>query len=54
MIKVAIEFVDAAFAKLADLGMKEKTICVRAVREKFADRRVRCDAYRFVVLNRNN
>lgn len=54
MIKVTIELVHAAFAKLADLGMKKNTVCIVTDRKEFADRCVGCDADGFVILNGNN
>jgi hypothetical protein len=54
MVEIAVKFVEACLAKLADLRMEKAAICVDALREEFADGRCWGDLNRFIVLNRNN
>jgi hypothetical protein len=54
VVEVAVEFVHARLAELADLRVKEDAVCVGAERKELADRCVRCDADGFVVLYGNN
>lgn len=54
MIKVAVEFVHAAFAEFADFRMEKDAVRVVAERKEFTDRRVGCYADGLIVLNGNN